>query len=298
MQHAVEAITHAQGILARLNMDIGGLHVDGARDQVMGEPDDGCFARHVLQAAHVLIAGLPRRQTPGPAEGASAAVDLLDGALNDAGRHQSRLDGPAEQKPNRRDRIGIEWVGGGNDNGLALFGQGDQSVAGEEVELKVFGQEGNLRQVLGFCQRHAEEVGQQASHLDIGQQAEPRQDQIKTLAGLFLRALGAVHGQFIERAPLRRGKLPERRRTLRCADRRRRAATWRTVGSWLPPGACKYAWEKYYEFQYIGTQSMGGAWPLVPGARGGGRGWGVDANDCTNHGSDGGRSDGLPALVA
>ena len=165
------------------------------------EPDDGRLARHVLQAAHVLLAGLPRRRLLG-ADGASAAVDLLDGALNDAARHQSRLDGPAEQKPDRGDRIGIEWVGGGNDDGLALFGQGDQSVAGEEVELKVFGQEGNLRQVHGFCQRHAEEVGQQASHLDIGQQAEPRQDQIKTLAGLFLRALGAVHGQFIERAPL------------------------------------------------------------------------------------------------
>jgi hypothetical protein len=37
----------------------------------------------------------------------------------------------------------------------------------------VLGQQGNLRQILGFGERHAEELRQQARHLNVGEQAEP-----------------------------------------------------------------------------------------------------------------------------
>jgi hypothetical protein len=41
-----------------------------------------------------------------------------------------------------------------------------------------------------------------SAQLDVRQQAEPGQDQIKALARLLLGALGAVHGQLIERVAL------------------------------------------------------------------------------------------------
>ena len=237
MQHAVETIAHAQGVLARFNVDIGSLHVDGARDQVVCEPDDGGFARQILQAAHVLVAGLPRTSLLLRSQGAGAAVDLLDGALDDAGGHQARFDGPAEQEPNRRNGIGVEGIGGGNDNGLTIFAERNQAVAGEKVELQMLGQQGHLGQVLGFRQRHAEELGQQPGQLDVRQQAEPGQDQIKALARLLLGALGAVHGQLIERVALDEKSRQRVNELLTARVRRANLRCSRLLGHSYPRGA-------------------------------------------------------------
>ena len=190
-------------------MDIGCLHVDGARDEVMREPDDGGLACQVFEAAHVIVAGLPGARLLAAGDGARPAVDLLDGALDDAGRHHPRLDRAAEQKADAGDRVDIEGIGGGDDDGVAGFGKRQQPVAGEEIELQLVGQQRHLWQIFGIGQRHAEELGQQPGHVDVGQQAEPGQHPVEALARLLLRALGAVHGQFIERAPLEQ-KSPER----------------------------------------------------------------------------------------
>jgi molybdate transport system substrate-binding protein len=53
MQHAVEPDAHAQAVVARLHMNVGGLHLGRARDQLVDETDDRRFAGQILQGAPV-----------------------------------------------------------------------------------------------------------------------------------------------------------------------------------------------------------------------------------------------------
>ena len=86
VQHAVDAVAHAQAVLARLDVDVGGLRFDGARDHVVHQADDRRLARQVLQAADVVLAGALGRGGRGlAADGGAAAVQPFECALDLAG---------------------------------------------------------------------------------------------------------------------------------------------------------------------------------------------------------------------
>ena len=54
-QHAVDAVAHREAVLERLDMDVGGAALDGARDQQVDEPDDRRLAGEVAQPVDVLV---------------------------------------------------------------------------------------------------------------------------------------------------------------------------------------------------------------------------------------------------
>ena len=60
-QDAVEPVADAHAVLARLDMDVGGLRFHGAGDELVHEANDRRFAGHVLQAPDVVLAGLLRQ---------------------------------------------------------------------------------------------------------------------------------------------------------------------------------------------------------------------------------------------
>ena len=53
VQHAVDAIAHRQPILERLDVDVGGAHVERVGDEEADEADDRRFGGQVLQLLHV-----------------------------------------------------------------------------------------------------------------------------------------------------------------------------------------------------------------------------------------------------
>ncbi len=63
MQHAVDAVTHLQPVLERLDMDVRGALLDRALDHQVDQPDDRRFGGQVAQMLDVVFAraALPSR---------------------------------------------------------------------------------------------------------------------------------------------------------------------------------------------------------------------------------------------
>ena len=151
MQHTVEAEPRAQTIVARLQMDVGGLHLGGARDQIMHQPDDRRFAGEILQAADIFLVAVIRVNGPviRPALGrAGAAIKMRDPDRHFGLGHHRRLDPAAEQECQRGYGFGVERVGHRHDHALAIILDRDDLGRGEEGDLQF------VRK-----QRHGREIG-------------------------------------------------------------------------------------------------------------------------------------------
>ena len=159
-------------ILARLDMDVGGLCLSGARDEIVHEPDDRRLARHVLKAANVILAGpLGGGRSRFAADLGATSVQPLERSLDLAGRHHTLLDRASEQVADGVDRLPVERIGRRNHQGVALLGNRNDAVAHQEIELQVIGEKRYVRQVLGIGEGNAQELGQQPCHMCFRHQA-------------------------------------------------------------------------------------------------------------------------------
>ena len=90
VQHAVDAVAHANAVLARLDMNIGGLGFDRFGDEIVDELDNRRLARHVFETANILKPGVVglrgRGEGVGGFLGVSGAVQPLDAAVEFASR--------------------------------------------------------------------------------------------------------------------------------------------------------------------------------------------------------------------
>ena len=66
VEDAVDAVADAQRVLERLDVDVGGLGVDGVLDEEVDQPDDGRLERHVAQVVDVLVAARSARSSSMP----------------------------------------------------------------------------------------------------------------------------------------------------------------------------------------------------------------------------------------
>ena len=62
VQHAVIAVAHTQPVLERLDMDVGGLRLDRAGDDLVDQPDDRRLARQILEPLRIILEHLPARR--------------------------------------------------------------------------------------------------------------------------------------------------------------------------------------------------------------------------------------------
>ncbi len=58
MQHAIIAIAHPQPILERLDVNVRGMRLDGAGNQLVDQPDHRRFAGEVLEPLGILLGRL------------------------------------------------------------------------------------------------------------------------------------------------------------------------------------------------------------------------------------------------
>jgi hypothetical protein len=86
---------------------------------------------------------------------------------------------------------------------VAPLGNRNDAVAHQELQLQAVGEQGHLGKRAGLDQRQAEEVGQQARQVGLGDEPEPGQHQVEPLARLALGALRPVQREFVEN-PARR----------------------------------------------------------------------------------------------
>ena len=182
-------------------MDVGGLRLHRTGDEVVHQADHGRLARHVLQAAHVVLARLAGVRRAGlGGNGLAAAVEPLQRPLDVAGGHHPALHRPLQQVAQGGGGLGVERVGDGHQQAVAPVGDGDDAVALEELQLQAVRHQRRLGQLARVQQRQAEELGQQAGEVRLGDQPEPGQHQVEALAGLPLRPERPVQGQLVQHA--------------------------------------------------------------------------------------------------
>ena len=96
VQHAVIAVADPQPILERLDMDVGGMGLDGAGDQLVDEADHRRLARQVLQPLGILFGRLGVGDT---SSNAAFAAPRRRRARNKAGRAPLRVRSAPRPRP-------------------------------------------------------------------------------------------------------------------------------------------------------------------------------------------------------
>ena len=184
-------------------MNVGGLCLDGTGDEFVHQADDRRLACHVLEAAHIVLAGLLGRSWTGiGCCRCATAVKSLERPLDVACGHDAVCNGAPEQVPDGGHGIRVEGVRRGQQDGVARFDNRNDAVVHQELELKPIGKQRELGQVLRLDQRQAQKIGQEPGEFGFGDQSEPGQDQIEAFSGLPLGPLGPVERQVIEDAAL------------------------------------------------------------------------------------------------
>ena len=204
MQHPVDAVTHPEPVLERLDVDVRSPRLHRPADQQIHQADDRRLAGEVAQALDVLDGPL----IVGPAAiiddladgGGSATVDAFDRAF-DFRRYPHpryhRLGGDQLHGPHG---IGIEGIGHGEDEALGRVGEGNDAGFPEETGAHLLIEHRFVRIVPGADQRHMEPERQDSGHVALGDHAELGEDDVEPFAAFAAKAKGALEPGGVELA--------------------------------------------------------------------------------------------------
>ena len=139
-------------------------------DQLVHEPDDRRFARHVLEAANVVLAGglggAAGRAVAGLIALAAVAVQAIDGAVDLAFRRDAAFEPAIEQERERRARLCIERIGDREADHARLDSDRQDPVRFEKLQLQLFRQYRLIGKVAPRVQSITAEFGQRLGQVD------------------------------------------------------------------------------------------------------------------------------------
>ena len=153
MQCAVIAVAHAQPVGKRLQVDVGRMSLDGARDQLIDQPDHRRFARQIFEALGVLLGGLAlgnrlvqHRALIGPV---GLCIEPIEGRIEFHRNGNRDSDPPAERRRNRIAREDIERVGHREGHAILAFTDRHCASPAQELRLQPLGEKRRFRIVGG-----------------------------------------------------------------------------------------------------------------------------------------------------
>ena len=186
-QHAVDAVADAQALLERLDVDVRGAGVDGARDHAADDPDDRRLARQIAQPPDVVLGaetagvdGLDQLAGRG-----AAAVQALERGLDVARRRDPGPDRLAGEQLHRADRVVVERIGHRDREAVLGLGERQDVRLLEEVDADPLALHRQVGEVRGPGERQLEQLRQRLGDIALGHQAELDQEAVQGLgAGL------------------------------------------------------------------------------------------------------------------
>ena len=173
LERAVDAVADGEAVLARLDMDVRRAHLDGARDELVGEADDRRAARHVLEALDIALCvdGL-RLRARRLLRCARRGIEPLVRRLDVAQGGDARLDALLRAQLDGADRHLVERIGHRQGHRLRPVGERQhlgmaQEIAAEQwFEQRLFGELGRIGD------GDAEPQRQGLGHVALGDEAE------------------------------------------------------------------------------------------------------------------------------
>ena len=205
MQHAVDAVAHVEPVLERLDVDVGGAHVERVGDEQADQADDRRLGRQVLQLLHVGVEGefvaarldvadqLALRRL-------AAAVEALERGF-ELGRHR-------DHRPHRAsgdhlegaDRVGVGRIDHRQRHLGLVLAQRQRARLAQESRRHAFLEDRELRIAGDIDHRQLELDGQRLGHVALGDHAKRDQQRAEPLAGFLLEAQRAFERRRVELA--------------------------------------------------------------------------------------------------
>ncbi|MNM94699.1 hypothetical protein D3C81_1071160 [compost metagenome] len=205
-QHAVDAVTHLQAILERLDVDVGGAQFHRTLDQQVHQADDRRFGGQVTQVFDVVQRRgfAVGRFQDGAHRTAALAVPALDHFIHFAAQANDRRYVTTGGQRDSVARVGVLRVGHPQADAALLFAQRQHQKLFEETQRHRFGAFDQLRRLLGqlACgeQTQTQHLGAGLGVVTLGHQPEPGQQHQQIACGLLVHLPGTQQIGLLEAA--------------------------------------------------------------------------------------------------
>ncbi len=168
-------------MLARLDMDVGRAHLDGAGDELVGEADDRRAACEILQPLDIVLRVGGRRGAVGFDRPARDGVEPLMRRVDVGQSGDARLDALLGAQLDGADRHLVERIGHREGDRLRPVGERQHLGMAQEIAAQHLLQRGLLGKLGGVGDGDAEPLGQRLGHLALGDEAELREQRQEML---------------------------------------------------------------------------------------------------------------------